>query len=174
MHFAAVSILVNTQPSSSVWYFDFGASNHLPFSTDHLFDIKSSIGKMHVHAADGEKLLITAIGDVSHSLTSQNIFISPSLSANLLSIGQLVNDVCTISFSSSGCVVQDQVSGMVIAKGPKCKRMFPLQLSLQMQNKPEFAIFCSSSQNNWKLGHIRLGHPNVKTMSSLFRPCLIN
>ena len=80
---------------------------------------------------------------------------------------------CHVSFSQSGCVVRDQVSGKVIMKGPKCGRLFPLQLS-HIRNNPEFALFSVSSQNNWKFWHKRLGHPNAKTLLSLFRTGLLN
>ena len=96
----------------------------------------------------------------THSLW-KNVFLSPSLSANLDSVGKLVDDDCHVSFSKSGCVVQDRVSGKMIAKGPKCGRLFPLHLS-NLRNKPGFAFLCVHSQNNWKLWHNRLGHPNPK------------
>lgn len=66
------------------------------------------------------------------------------------------------------------MSEKVIAKGPKCRRPFPLHLSSHLQNKPKFALFFVSSQNNWKPWRNRLGHPNSKTILSLFRTVLIN
>ncbi|KAG6526530.1 hypothetical protein ZIOFF_016520 [Zingiber officinale] len=44
--------------------------------------------------------------------------------------GQMVDNHCDVHFSRDGCIVQDQVSGQVIAKGPKVGRLFPLQFSV--------------------------------------------
>ena len=72
-----------------------------------------------------------------------------------------------------GTAVQDQKSGKVIAKGPKCGRLFPLELSTQPRNKSEFAFSCLHS-NNVQLWHNRLGHPDSKVLLSLFKSGLIN
>ena len=58
---------------------------------------------------DGSTLPIGVVGDLSSSLT--DVFVSPDLSINLISIGQLIDNNCNVHFSRSGCVVQDQVSG---------------------------------------------------------------
>lgn len=36
---------------------------------------------------------------------------------------------CDVHFSRGGCLVQDQMLGMVIAKRPKVGRLFPSQFS---------------------------------------------
>ena len=55
---------------------------------------------------------------------------SPDLSsANVISVGQLVDNNCNVHFSRSCFVVQDQVSRQMIAKGPKVGRLFPLHVS---------------------------------------------
>ena len=74
-----------------------------------------------------------------------------------------MDNKCNVSFSQSSCAVQDQVSGKVNMKGPKCGHPFPLQLS-PIRNNPKFGLLSVSSQNNWKLWHNRLGHPNPKTL----------
>ena len=58
------------------------------------------------------------------------MFLAPQLSTNLISVGQLVDNNCAVNFSSNGCVVQDQVMGEPIAKGPKVRRLFPLFLPI--------------------------------------------
>jgi hypothetical protein len=67
---------------------------------------------------------MTAVGSLGPSFI--NVFVSPYLSVNLISVGQLVEENCSIHFDHSGCCVQDQVSGQEIAKGPKVGRPFPL------------------------------------------------
>lgn len=114
--------------SSSSCYFDLGASNHMTNNAQFLTNIKKYFGNLKIHIADGNQLPITAIGDISSSLT--NVFISPGLTSNLISVGQLVENDCQVQFSQSGCLVQDQQPGKIIAKGPKVGRLFPIQFSL--------------------------------------------
>ena len=79
---------------------------------------------------------------------------SPKLSTNLLSIGQLVDNNCTVQFSNSGCIVQDQVSEKMIVKGPKVGRLFPLLLSSSpMSNYVAYNAIQSDNQ----VWHRRLG-----------------
>ena len=65
----------------------------------------------------GSTLSITAVGNWGCSFT--NVFVSPDLSANLISVGKLVEENCSLRFDRSGCHVQDQALRQEIAKGPK-------------------------------------------------------
>ena len=49
-----------------------------------------------------------AVGDVSSSL--KDVLVSPNLSVNLVSVGQLVDQNYGVNFTHDGCVVQDQMS----------------------------------------------------------------
>jgi hypothetical protein len=72
-----------------------------------------------------------------------------------------VDDNCDVHFSHNGCLVQDQVSGKVIAKGPKVGRLFPLHFSI-----PRCLLFaCTTIQNKSEVRHKRLGHPNSIVLS---------
>jgi len=72
-----------------------------------LSNVKPYDGNQQIYTANGTSLPISAIGDISPSLP--NVFVSPNLSTNLISIGQLVDHDYNVQFSRSGCVVQDQV-----------------------------------------------------------------
>ena len=54
----------------------------------------------------------------------RDIFVSPKLAESLASVGQFVDDNCKVSFSNKGCVVQDQMTGQLMAKGSKHGRLF--------------------------------------------------
>jgi len=60
-------------------------------------------GNLKISTADGSFLRISAVGDLSPSLT--DVYVSPNLSTNLFSVGQLVDNNCDVHFSLSGCVV---------------------------------------------------------------------
>ncbi|CAL2255891.1 unnamed protein product [Prunus armeniaca] len=117
--YAAQALGLSGKPfsTSSSWYFDSGASHHMTNNDDSLTNVNKYFGNLKIHIADGNHLPITTTGDVSPSLT--DVFVSPSLTTNLVSIGQLVDNDCKVAFSKSGCVVQDQQSGRMIARGPK-------------------------------------------------------
>jgi len=70
-------------------------------------------------------------------------------------------------------VVQDQETGNVIAKGPKCGRLFPLHI---VTPNPDMSLFASIvvSKNNVLLWHNRLGHPNSIVLLSLLNSGHIN
>nr|GLL25545.1 Retrovirus-related Pol polyprotein from transposon TNT 1-94 [Ipomoea trifida] len=124
---SAFGLSGNNTSDSKPWYFDSGASHHMTNTALPLKNVQKYSGDLQIHTADGNSLPITVVGDISASLN--NVFVSPKLSTNLISVGQLVDNNCTVRFSKSGCFVQDQVSGKMIAKGPKVGRLFPLFLS---------------------------------------------
>lgn len=55
-----------------------------------LHDVCKYDGKQHIQIANASTLLITVIGNMGSSFT--NVFMSPDLSINLISIRQLVED----------------------------------------------------------------------------------
>lgn len=82
---SAFSTLGFSGKSSSSWYFDSGASNHMTNNAQFLTNIKKYFGNLKIHIDDGNQLSIIATGDISSSLT--NVFISPGLTSNLISVG---------------------------------------------------------------------------------------
>ena len=125
--FTAFGLSGNHKVSSKPWNFDYGASNHMTNTVVPLSNIINYDGNLKINATDGSSLPISVVGDLSSSLT--DVFVSLDLSTNLIFVGQLVDNNCNVHFSRFGCVVQDQVLGQMIAKGPKVGRLFPLHVS---------------------------------------------
>ena len=136
-------------------------------------NIRNYDGNLKINTADGSSLPISAVGDLSSSLT--NVFVSPNLSTNLISVGQLVDNNCNVHFSRFGCVVQDQVSGQMIAKGPKVGRPFPLHVSPStfIPSFPLLSFSCNVVCSGNKMWHRRLGHPNSDVLCTLFNSGLL-
>ncbi|RDX73261.1 hypothetical protein CR513_47159, partial [Mucuna pruriens] len=107
----AFSTLGFSSKFSSRWYFNFGTFNHMTSNAQFLTNIKKYYGKLKIHTADRNQLSITTIGDNFSSLT--NVFVSPSLMSNLVSVGQL-----------------DQHSRKIIVKEPKVEHLFPIHFLL--------------------------------------------
>lgn len=150
---------------SAPWYFDSGASQHMTNNVDMLTNINKYHGNQKIHTADGNSLPIMASGDVSSSIT--DVLVSPKLSTNLVSVGQLVDNNCKVEFSKSGCLVQDQHSGRMIARGPKEGRLFPIHFPFSPQlSQP---IICNSAFVDHHAWHKRLGHPNNNVLRVLLQ-----
>ena len=171
--FTAFGLSGNYKVSSKPWYFDSGASNHMTNTVVPLSNIRNYDANLKINTADGSSLPISVVGDLSSSLT--NVFVSPNLSTNLISVGQLVDNNCNVNFSRSGCVVQDQVSGQMIAKGPKVGRLFHLHVSPStfIPSFPLLSVACNVVGSGNKMWHRRLGHPNSDVLRTLFNSGLL-
>ncbi|KAJ0082390.1 hypothetical protein Patl1_09946 [Pistacia atlantica] len=117
MIISAFGLSGNHRVSSKPWYFDSGASNHMTNTVVSLSNVRNYDGNLKINTVDGSSLPISAVGDISSSLT--DVFVSPDLSTNLIYVGQLVDNNCNVHFSCSSCVVQDKVSGKIIFEGAK-------------------------------------------------------
>jgi hypothetical protein len=152
---SALGLSGNQNSIPKPWYFDSAASNHMTNTALPLNNVQKYKGNLHIHTADGNSLSITVVGDISALLNT--VFVSPMLSTNLISVGQLVDNNCDVHFSKSGSFVQDQVSGKMIAKGPKVGRLFPLLLSpYPVSNYVAYNVVQCDNQ----VWHRRLGHLN--------------
>jgi hypothetical protein len=65
-----------------------------------------------------------AISDISSSF--KDVIVSPTLFMNLASVSQLMDQNYDVHFTYGGCVVQDQMSGQLIAKRSKLGHLFYL------------------------------------------------
>lgn len=162
--FSALGLSGKPFSTSSPWYFDSGASHHMTNNAHFLTNVKKYSGNLKIHTADGNPLPIIATGDISSSLT--NVFVSPELTTNLISVGQLVDNNCKVEFSESGCLVQDQQSGKMIIKGPKVGRLFLLQFPLNPCSSLPF-LTCNFAHVDHRVWHKRLGHPNFNVLNNL-------
>jgi hypothetical protein len=79
---------------TSPWLIDFVASNYMTGSPVALHDVCKYDGEQHIQIVDDSTLSITAVGNLRSSFT--NDFVSPDLSTNLSSVGQLVEENCSI------------------------------------------------------------------------------
>ena len=171
--FIAFRLSSNHKVSSKSWYFDSGASNHMTNTIVRLSNIINYDGNLKINTANGSSLPISVVGDLSSSLT--DVFVSPDLSTNLIFVGQLVDNNCNVHFSRSGCVVQDQVSRQMIAKGPKVGRLFPLHVSPStfIPSFPLLSFACNVVGSGNKMWHRLLGRPNSDVLRTLFNSGLL-
>jgi hypothetical protein len=157
--FSLISHGVPSNHSTKLWYVDSAASNHMTHNPTTLCHVRPYDGQSVIQTANGSSLPIAAIGDASSALT--DVFLAPQLSTNLISVGQLVENNYDVKFSGDGCVVQDQVTGEPIPKGPKVGRLFPLFLHVPAFSLVSFIMFfaCNNVSDLSMVWHCRLGHP---------------
>ena len=102
------------------------------------------------------------------------MFVSHGLTSNLISVGQLVDNDYQVQFSQSSCLVQDQHSGKIIAKGPKVGRLFPIHFSLPSSLSLPL-VSCNSTIVDYQVWNKRLRHPNANVLHDLLKSnCLGN
>ena len=147
--------------------------NHITDAVVPLSNIRNYDGNMKINTADSSSLPISAVGDLSFSLT--NVFVSTDLSTNLIFVGQLVDNNCNVNFSPSGCAMQDQVSGQMIAKGPKVGRLFPLHVypSTFIPSFHLLSFSCNVVGSGNKMWQRHLSHPNSDVLRTLFNSGLL-
>ena len=61
-----------------------------------LCHVRPYAGQSSIHTANGSSLLIAAIDDASSKYT--DVFLAPQLSMNLISVGQLVDNIALLIF----------------------------------------------------------------------------
>jgi hypothetical protein len=81
----------------------------------------------------------------------------------------LVEKKCDVHFSCDGCLVQDQVSGKILAKGPKVGRLFPLHFSIPIC----LSLACMTVNTPNKVWHKHMGHPNFVSLSHMLNSGLL-
>ena len=126
--FSALGLQGNGTTSYKSWLIDSAASNHMTKSSDTLCNIRPYRGSSYIQVANGSLLAINEVGDINPSF--RDVYVSLGLSNSFISAGQLVEKNCDVHYSCDGCLVQDQVSGKILTKGPKVGRLFPLHFSI--------------------------------------------
>ena len=81
--------------------------------------------------SDGSLLLVTATGatTLTGSLSLNNVFVSPRLIKNIISMHQFtIDNNCVVEFDPTGCSVKDLASRKEILRCNSSESLYPLQL----------------------------------------------
>ncbi|KAK8936281.1 hypothetical protein KSP39_PZI013961 [Platanthera zijinensis] len=144
-----------------LWFLDSGCSNHMsPFK--HIFSNMNIGSKSQVLLGDGKSLVIEGTGSVAIKTRTgetrliDNVHYIPTLSQNLLSIGQLIKNGYDIHFEDNCCHIYNHSTKQCIASvNMTANRMFPLR----MQSTVHHALISSIDSSRW---HQRLAHLNYR------------
>ncbi|KAJ0041452.1 hypothetical protein Pint_28226 [Pistacia integerrima] len=136
--------------------------------TRSLFKELDESQKLEVRLRDNKQIQVKGKGTIS--ITSHgkvkllnNVLFVPSLTHNLLSIGQLMVSGYCIVFDDGSCVIKDKKSGQIIATVKMASnKMFPLEVS----TVEDFALIAKGCSEA-KLWHLRYGHLNINGLKLL-------
>ena len=129
-------------------------------------------------------LVIKHIGDVRFQTTNVTNCLSevlhvPTITKNLIFVGQIVEKGYQVRFTSKGCYVEDpRKQFKIIAKGTKQDRLFTMEVKMH-DSQVMFVSHDNKSIAQLDLWHKRLGHVNVQklkqcNMEMLFMDCQIS
>ncbi|GJS10755.1 retrovirus-related pol polyprotein from transposon TNT 1-94 [Tanacetum coccineum] len=97
----------------------------------------------------------------NYSLKIHNVEHVDNLRFNLLSIGQICDNKCIVTFSEHDSEITKD--GKVIGRGIRKKGLYVMKLG----NKPKDQICLATIDENSTLWHRRLGHANMRLIQSL-------
>ncbi len=108
---------------NNVWYVDFRASNHMTSHEEWFRDTKDLKTPGFVEIGDDTTYPITQIGKVSLSMQDgqtkylKYVLHDPTITKNLVFVGQMVEQGLQVTFNPNGCFVKDMKNqGKLIAK----------------------------------------------------------
>ena len=119
----ALSTISGTSPT---WLLDSSCCNHMTSSSD-VVPSHTSTSLLTIYTANGSPMHVSHFGNVSTpAMSVSNVFQIPKLTHNLLSVGQLTELGFSLTFSSTGVVVQDSQMGQIVGTARKIGRLFEL------------------------------------------------
>ncbi|GKC61115.1 retrovirus-related pol polyprotein from transposon TNT 1-94, partial [Tanacetum coccineum] len=143
------------------WIKDSGCSKHMTGNRK-LFSTYKAYNGGNVIFGSNLRGNIIGKGTISNdSLKIDNVEHVDNLGFNLLSIGQICDNKCRVTFSEHDSEITKD--GKVIGRGIRRKGLYVMKLG----NKPKDKIFLTMIDEKSTLWHKRLGHANMRLIQSL-------
>ncbi|GJW89721.1 retrovirus-related pol polyprotein from transposon TNT 1-94 [Tanacetum coccineum] len=143
------------------WIKDSGCSKHMT-GNQKLFSTYKAYNGGNVIFGRNLRGNIIGKGTISNdSLKIDNVEHVDNLVFNLLSIGQICDNKCRVTFSEHDSEITKD--GKVIGRGIRKKGLYVMKLG----NKPKYQICLATIDDNSTLWHRRLGHANMHLIQSL-------
>jgi hypothetical protein len=130
---------------NNVWYVDSRASNHMTSHGEWFRDTKDLKTPGFVETGDDTTHPITQISKVPLFMQDgqtkylKDVLHVPTITKNLVSVGQIVEQGLQVTFNPNGCFVEDMKNqGKLITKGERNGRMFTLDVNMPEVNSMLF------------------------------------
>ena len=157
--------------ATNTWVIDLGATDHMIRNHSLLNSLISSPVKS-VQVSNGTPMPILGFGSVSCSstLSLSSALLALNLSNNLISISKITKNMnCSVTFHSTHCVFQDNLTKTTIHIGKKKGGLYYLEGTRELQPKSD-RIIPRGTSNREKIlfWHCQLGHPYFPYLERLF------
>ncbi|GJT69026.1 retrovirus-related pol polyprotein from transposon TNT 1-94 [Tanacetum coccineum] len=158
---ASSEICLGVDLEPDEWIKDSGCSKHMT-GNQNIFSSYKAYNRGNVILCSNLRSNIIGKCTISNdSLKIDNAEHVDNLRFNLLSIGQICDDNCRVTFSEHDSeIIKD---GKVIGRGIRKKGLYVMKLG----NKPKDKICIATIDENSMLWHRRLGHTNMRLIQSL-------
>ncbi|GJV32397.1 retrovirus-related pol polyprotein from transposon TNT 1-94 [Tanacetum coccineum] len=158
---ASSEICLGVDLEPDEWIKDSGCSKHMTGNRK-LFSTYKAYNGGNVIFGSNLRGNIIGKGMISNdSLKIDNVEHVDNLGFNLLSIGQICDNKCRVTFSEHDSEITKD--GRVIGRGIRKKGLYVMKLG----NKPKDQICLATIDENSTLWHRRLGHANMRLIQSL-------
>ncbi|CAL8989639.1 unnamed protein product [Prunus brigantina] len=153
----------------SGWIIDSGASNHMTFDSTNL-KTRTTPSLTSMANANGQSYPVTGAGtvDLSPNLTLEHVLLVPSLSQNLLSVGQVTEQLnCFVLIYPLFCLLQDIRTQEIIGRGTKRGGLYYVDDVCTGKALIAHDSAADKKKQIW-LWHWRLGHASFGYLKHLF------
>ena len=121
-----------------------------------------------IYIVNGSPMHVSHLGNVSTpALSVYNVYQIPKLTHNLLSVGQLTELGFSLTFFSTGVVVQDSHTGQIVRTTRKVERLFELIFLHLPSSHLSASAVSEQSTYSLPLWHSRLGHASISRVKQL-------
>ncbi len=170
--------MIRSVSNNNVWYVDSRASNHMISHGEWFRNTKDLKTLGFVKIGDDTTHPITQISKVPLSMQDgqtkylKDVLHVPTITNNLVSIGQIVEQGLHMTFNPNGCFVQDMKNqGKLIAKGERSGWMFTLDVNMLEVNSMLFTH--GKGVGNIGIWHKRVGHVNFQHLKLMEKQNLV-
>ncbi|RDX72977.1 hypothetical protein CR513_47468, partial [Mucuna pruriens] len=140
-------------------------------STPLCMNVSSCVTSWGIMVANGFVATVAGVGDIyiSPTIILKDVLHVPKLSANLVFIKKLTNDLnCYAMFFPSYCVLQEQGSGNEIELAKGRNGLYHLEAQKFKKKNLSFSLLSSSNKDVVWLHHLHLGHPSFHIPKLMF------
>ncbi|GJU01563.1 retrovirus-related pol polyprotein from transposon TNT 1-94 [Tanacetum coccineum] len=143
------------------WIKDSGCSKHMTGNRKLFSTYKAYNGGNVIFGSNLRGNIIGKCAISNDSLNIDNVEHVDNLRFNLLSVGQICDNKCRVTFSEHDSEITKD--GKIIGRGIRKKGLYVMKLG----NKPKDKICLATIDENSTLWHSRLGHANMRFIQSL-------
>lgn len=112
-------VFLNGKYNRNEWYVDSGASAHMTANKDWINNANFTPSLSEITVANDTKVPVVCSGDVqittnyNYDITVKDVLCVPSLTTNLLSVSELINNGNNVSFNQSYCYIRNKQNVLV-------------------------------------------------------------